>query len=1135
MILKAAGKGLKMAYLPKIALAFEHLHHFYRPYLPFLGLGMLNLSRYPLCMKGWVRNTAGVLLMALLLVLLGPVGVGHCSNIRITNPVVGSLGGASTTVTFNVTWDGSWRVSGAPSNFDAAWVFVKFRRNGGAWAHASLNDAGHLLPTGAAASNGLVDTGQPFSIATNPVVGVFIYRSANSARSTFIANNVSLSWNHTQDGVAAGDQVEVRVFGIEMVYIPAGGFFAGDNATATGSFRQGSSDTDPWYIASEGSFTTGAQSGSGSGVQESAAEYYYVSAGNSAESGSGTAFTVAEGYPKGAQAFFMMKGEISQGHWVAFFNTLTEAQRSARDVTAVSGKGSDGLVNRNNVEWLGSGDAALPDRGVSATHYATAMNYLGWGDVAAYLDWAGLRPMSELEFERAARGPYRALAGEYVWGATSITQATTVSSAGRSNEAAELSANCVYGGAVAVDGPLRVGAMAYTKRTRISTGSGYYGNTDLSGNLSEVVVTVGNVAGRSLDGRKHGNGTLTAGGEADYAALTWPGALGEGTGVRGGSWSDSSALARTSDRSSAAAAVTARTSTQGGRGVRVAPAVAAAVFYPLDTVSNVAAAYSLRQLRSAYAGSAVRVRRSSDSAEQDIGFSSDGEFDSAAFTAFIGAGVGYVRTWYDQSGTGKNADQTATASQPSITLGAINNKPALTFDGTNDFFSGGDVLDLGTGDHTGIVVARVVGNSGSFYSKSLANAGLGRYSFQVNQWVFETSGGYYNPSAAFSSSSYNQRSFVLSRSGGAGVLRVNGAHLSTTAIAVEAANLNNGYRFLIGAYNNSNDTGEVGLLNGNMTELVLLSSTVSQSEQNTIGADFAARYALGWSAITAASDPSTPILDTVNNIAAAYSLRKVRSAYNGSAVRVRRSSDNTEQDIGFSGTGEFDSAAFSSFVGAGTGFVRTWYDQSGTGKDTGQPATASQPSITLSAVNSRPALTFDGSNDFLSGGDILDLGTTDHTGIVVARRAAGTTGGFYAKSIATAASGRIAMYINGNILYGLYEPSAGLSNPGVSFSSTAFTQASFVVSRTTGGSAVVRTNGALAASATIAADSSNYNTSYRFLVGAYNDVPDTNQIFYLNGNIAELVILSSTPSTAEHNAIGGNFTNRYGLTWTPIP
>jgi hypothetical protein len=37
--------------------------------------------------------------------------------------------------------------------------------------------------------------------------------------------------------------------------------------------------------------------------------------------------------------------------------------------------------------------------------------------------------------------------------------------------------------------------------------------------------------------------------------------------------------------------------------------------------------------------------------------------------------------------------------------------------------------------------------------------------------------------------------------------------------------------------------------------------------------------------------------------AAAYSLRKLRAAYAGNAIRVRRSSDNAELDIGFTASG----------------------------------------------------------------------------------------------------------------------------------------------------------------------------------------------------------------------------------------
>lgn len=86
------------------------------------------------------------------------------------------------------------------------------------------------------------------------------------------------------------------------------------------------------------------------------------------------------------------------------------------------------------------------------------------------------------------------------------------------------------------------------------------------------------------------------------------------------------------------------------------------------------------------------------------------------------------------------------------------------------------------------------------------------------------------------------------------------------------------------------------------------------------------------------------LLDDVSGAAAAYSLRLLRTAYSGAAIRVRRSSDNAEQDIGFSGGG-LDTSALSAFVGANDGFVATWYDQSGNGYDATQATTTAQPRI----------------------------------------------------------------------------------------------------------------------------------------------------------------------------------------------
>ena len=106
---------------------------------------------------------------------------------------------------------------------------------------------------------------------------------------------------------------------------------------------------------------------------------------------------------------------------------------------------------------------------------------------------------------------------------------------------------------------------------------------------------------------------------------------------------------------------------------------------------------------------------------------------------------------------------------------------------------------------------------------------------------------------------------------------------------------------------------------------------------------------------------STPLLlDTYTGAAAAYSLRKLRTDYSGSAIRVRRSSDSAEQDIGFDGI-HLDTASLLSFCGVGDGYVTTRYDQSGNGCDATQSSANAQMRIVSSGalevdVNGNPAL-----------------------------------------------------------------------------------------------------------------------------------------------------------------------------------
>lgn len=111
--------------------------------------------------------------------------------------------------------------------------------------------------------------------------------------------------------------------------------------------------------------------------------------------------------------------------------------------------------------------------------------------------------------------------------------------------------------------------------------------------------------------------------------------------------------------------------------------------------------------------------------------------------------------------------------------------------------------------------------------------------------------------------------------------------------------------------------------------------------------------------------------------AAVYSVRRMSSAYAGPALRVRRSSDNAEQDIGFTATGDLDTTALLAFTGANSGFITAWYDQSGNANDVAQATAAAQPRIVnagvISTLGGRPTAVFDGTDDILTRNAALGL------------------------------------------------------------------------------------------------------------------------------------------------------------------
>lgn len=106
------------------------------------------------------------------------------------------------------------------------------------------------------------------------------------------------------------------------------------------------------------------------------------------------------------------------------------------------------------------------------------------------------------------------------------------------------------------------------------------------------------------------------------------------------------------------------------------------------------------------------------------------------------------------------------------------------------------------------------------------------------------------------------------------------------------------------------------------------------------------------------------VLDSITaTVVGAYGLRKLRAAYAGAAVSMR-STINGVADIGFSGN-DFDTAAAATHIGGGSGFIATFYDQTGNGNHLVQATIASQPEYSATGLNGHPTLVFDDTDDFL--------------------------------------------------------------------------------------------------------------------------------------------------------------------------
>ncbi|MDF1697912.1 MAG: hypothetical protein P1U56_18845 [Saprospiraceae bacterium] len=415
--------------------------------------------------------------------------ISHANNVQISNLVKNGVN-----ISFDLTWENSWHVG--ETYHDAVWIFIKQAPNGSpSWQHVNISSA-------------TVDSGYETKVPSDQV-GFFVKRSS-------IGNGTATTSVTVVASGLIGVFQDVKVMGIEMVYVPQGNFYAGDGASA-GRIARGDDLLEPVFITSNAELTCGATS----------SDFQYLT---------GTCTNIPSAYPSGYDAFYSMKYAITQGQYVDFLNCLGRNQQENRILSEVTGSTvtnyyvlteSIGIVKGNVVrcdENVGFGQITFYcDRNINGIPNEAddgqnrACNYLRVTDWMAYLDWCGLRPYSFLEMEKAARGPLLPVQDEKSWGSTLYNSPGTVQNAGTESE---IWSNSYVDGGISTysQAVIRVGANAPSAgASRELSNATYYGIIDLGNNPGDWYIGRNHVTTFTA---MEGDGTLNSAGDANVTS--WP-------------------------------------------------------------------------------------------------------------------------------------------------------------------------------------------------------------------------------------------------------------------------------------------------------------------------------------------------------------------------------------------------------------------------------------------------------------------------------------------------------------------------------------------------------------------------------------------------------------------------------------
>ncbi|MCM8774062.1 MAG: SUMF1/EgtB/PvdO family nonheme iron enzyme [Candidatus Omnitrophica bacterium] len=497
-------------------------------------------------------------LFSLTIIYLFFIQVSFAARLKVDNYFISEFNTLNKTakIQFDVQWDNAWRNE---VNCDGVYIFAKFKDSKGLWRHVSLakesgvdfdyND--HTPPK--FFKGNFSDLGM---WVPKEKKGLFLFRT--KGQGSVVSKNVQLIWDYGKDGVSDEEIIntQVKVLGLEMVYIPQDKHYVGDPRGPNGP------DNCFYTYPNNGAYLISSEEPILVDKKEGA---LYCDQDNE-RSRDDTPFVIPKEFPKGYKVFWIMKYELTSQQYVDFLNTLTRRQQQNRVASDIS---KDEILNyyvltntntermRNTVVCAKRGNGTTEPVTFYTYAPARAVNFLSWSDITAYADWAGLRPISELEYEKACRGPLEPVIDECAWGTTDLGRADTFDGPDGSGYEKKVPnkgvVNCSYGSGIApfeaaagktvpdnpgyegpVSGELFENSQHEGVSPRVNSGASYYGVMNLSGNLWERCITIGHPLGRQFKG-SYGDGELDEDGFMNVS--DWPGKDGAGAGNRGGVWS----------------------------------------------------------------------------------------------------------------------------------------------------------------------------------------------------------------------------------------------------------------------------------------------------------------------------------------------------------------------------------------------------------------------------------------------------------------------------------------------------------------------------------------------------------------------------------------------------------------------